>query len=146
MKINLTEELDRLEKQAKGSEVLLRNPALVDHFFSHLQMNNLPMLDRFFHFLVDSMRESRSSATKLVIRLVGSELLRFAYDHLTPKQITKKSSSSLEKFVRPLTQILTFLLDIHPSCYDQVDALGLFDRLENFQSNHAVGFTSVPSS
>ena len=103
------------------------------------------MLDRFFHFLVDSMRESRSSATKLVIRLVGSDLLRFAYDHLTPKQITEKSSSSLEKFVRPLTQILTFLLDIHPSCYDQVDALGLFDRLESFQNNHAVGFTFVSS-
>ena len=139
-KINLADQLSRLEEQVKGSEKLLQQPVLVDHFFSHTQMNDLLMLVRFFRFLVDAMKESRSSATKLVIRLVGSDLLRFAYAHLNPKQKVEKSDASLEKLVGLLTQILTFLLDIHPSCCDQVEQLGIFDRLESFAIKHSVGW------
>ena len=77
------------------------------------------------------MINSRQNAVKLVLRLPGSELLNFAYARLkkSPDEDEKKL---LEKFVPILSQVLKSLLELHPSCCDQLDSKGIFDRLEKY--------------
>jgi hypothetical protein len=96
-------------------------------------MNNLSMLIQFFQFLLQSIKTSRQNATKLIIRLPGSDLLHFSYTHLRPSSSTDETEKTLlEKFVPILSQVLQMLLELHPFCCDQVDSIGIFDRLEKY--------------
>jgi hypothetical protein len=102
-------------------------------------MNNLSMLIQFFQFLLQSIKNSRQNATKLVIRLPGSDLLHFSYTYLRPSSSTDETEKTLlEKFVPILSQVLQMLLELHPSCCDQIDSIGIFDRLESYSKKTSV--------
>jgi len=101
-------------------------------------MNDLPMLNKFFQFLLRSMVNSRQNAAKLVIRLPGSDLLKFAYAYLRPSPSVKEQHNLLENLVNILSQLLIVLLELHPFCYDQLDSMGIFDRLEMFSKKISV--------
>ncbi len=96
-------------------------------------MNNLQILTEFFQFLQLSMIRSRQNAAKLVLRLPGSKLLTFVYDHLkVSPSIDDEDKKLLEKFILSLSDVLKSLLELHPHCFSQLDSTGIFDRLENY--------------
>jgi hypothetical protein len=85
------------------------------------------------------MINSRQNAVKLVLRLPGSELLGFAYNHLKQSPIIDDEEKKLlEKFVLILSQILKSLLELHPSCWGQLDSMGILDRLETYNQKYPV--------
>jgi hypothetical protein len=130
-------ELNRLEPAR--CNVLLEQPKLMDRFFSDSEMNHLLMLVRFFKFLLQSTENSRTNAAKLVVRLPGSDLLKFVYEHLKSSSIAHETEITLlQEFVPVLSQVLQFLLALHPSCWEQLDQLGIFDRLEVYGQKASV--------
>lgn len=130
---NLSKELDRFENERNGCEALLEQSKLIDRFFSDTQMNDLTMLTRFFQFLQQSMTKTRQNAAKLVLRLPGSRLLELAYERLKPSPMSDEENKKLlDKFVLSLSKVLQSLIELHPHCYDQLDSLGIFDRLEKY--------------
>ncbi|CAF3489036.1 unnamed protein product [Adineta steineri] len=127
----LSDQLDRLEYQQNGCELLLKQPKLLDRFFEDSQMNDISLLTQFFQFLIKSMKKSRENAVKLILRLPNSDLLKFTYAYLRPLSSTnEKEKNLLEKFVPIVSEILQRLLEIHPFCWEQLNSLGIFDRLE----------------
>lgn len=102
-------------------------------------MNDLSVLVQFFQFLKKSMTNSRQNAVKLILHLPGSELLGFSYKHLKPPpKPNNEEIKLLEKFVLILADILKSLLELHPSCEEQLDSLGIFDRLEAYSQESVV--------
>ncbi len=87
------------------------------------------------------MNNSKQNIAKLVTRLPGSELLKFAYMHLKPSPSNDEEEKKLLKtFVINLSEILQFLLELHPFCESQLDSMGLFDRLEQYSQKYPVCF------
>lgn len=139
IKINLLEEFDRIENQRNGCELLVEQSKIADLIFSHSDMNDLNILIRFFRFLQQSLVRTRVNAVKLLLRLPGSKLLTFAYEHLKPSpSIDMEEKNLLERFVLILSDVLKSLVELHPFCYDQIDSMGLFDRLEMYTQQHSV--------
>jgi len=137
--VNLSDQLNRFEHERNGCDSLLEQPKLVDRFFSNSEMNNLSILTQFFQFLQRSMITSKQNAVKLVLRLPGSELLNFAYEHLKPSpSIDEEEKNLLKKFVMILSKVLQSLLELHPSCCGQLDSKGIFDRLETYSQKNSV--------
>ncbi|CAF3707173.1 unnamed protein product [Rotaria sordida] len=129
--VKLVDQLNRFEHERNGCESLLEQPKLVDRFFSDSEMSDLTILIRFFRFLLQSMNASRQNGAKLIIRLPGSKLLEFSHSYLKYSSLNDKNQKDLlEKFVLILSKILQLLLELHPSCYQQLDSLGIFDRIE----------------
>ncbi|CAF4356443.1 unnamed protein product [Rotaria sp. Silwood2] len=129
--LQLVDQLNRFEQERNGCESLLEQPKLVDRFFSDSEMNDLTILVRFFRFLLQSMNTSRQNTSKLLIRLPGSNLLNFSYSYLIYSSLADENQKDLlEKFVDILSKILQLLLELHPSCCEQLDSLGIFDRIE----------------
>lgn len=133
---NLLEELKRFSQERNGCELLLEQSKLVERFFNDSKMNDLEILTEFFQFLQLSMSRSRQNAAKLVLRLPGSNLLGFAYDHLKISPDEDKKLS--EKFVLSLSNVLKSLLELHPSCFSQLDSMGIFDRIESYSIKYPV--------
>jgi hypothetical protein len=131
--VNLSDELNRFEQERNGWDSLLNQPKLVDRFFDDSQMNNLLILVKFFQFIQRSIITSKQNSFKLVLRLPGSKLLTFAYAYLKPSPSDDEEEKNLlEKFVLILSQVLKSLLELHPSCWGQLDSIGIFDRLETY--------------
>ncbi len=126
-----------MEHERNGCELLLDQQKLVDRFFTDSKMNDLSILIQFFQFLQRSMINSKSNAVKLILRLPGSNLLTFAYDRLKPSP-DDEEKQLLEKFVLIFSQVLQSLLDLHPSCWEQLDSKGIFDRLESYSLKTSV--------
>ncbi len=102
-------------------------------------MNDLDILTKFFQFLQLSMIRSRQNAAKLVLRLPGSKLLTFVYNHLKiSPSMNDEDKNLLEKFVSSLSDILKSLLELHPHCFSQLDSMGIFDRLEAYSLKSSV--------
>lgn len=102
-------------------------------------MNDLHILTRFFRFLQQSMIRTRSNAIKLILRLPGSKSLSFAYGYLKPSPtMDDQEKKFFEEFVLILTSVLQSLLELHPHCWEQIDSMGLFDRLERYNQQHSV--------
>ncbi|CAF1069393.1 unnamed protein product [Adineta ricciae] len=77
------------------------------------------------------MHNSRQDAAKLILRIPGSQILYFAHSHIKPSPVSDETQKILlEKFVSTLCKLLQHLLELHPSCYDQLSSTGIFDRLE----------------
>ncbi len=130
-----------MDGQRNGCELLLQQTKLVERFFNDSEMNDLEILMKFFAFMTSAMGRSRQNATKLVLRLPGSKLLKFAYDHLKPStQMDNDEEKLFEKFVLGLSNVLKSLLELHPFCFSQIDSLGIFDRLETYSLKSQVGF------
>ncbi|CAM4789800.1 unnamed protein product [Rotaria magnacalcarata] len=133
--LKLVDLLKHFEQERNGCEQLVEQSKLVDRFFFDSDMNNLSILVQFFKFLLHSIHRSRQTVAKLVIRLPGSKLLDFSYAHLKPHSLIDENQKDLlEKFVLVLSQILQFLLELHPQCWEQIDSLGLFDRLDKWST------------
>ncbi|UJR28371.1 hypothetical protein I4U23_009614 [Adineta vaga] len=57
--------------------------------------------------------------------------MNFAYNQLGSfTYLDQTEKVLLDKFVCILAQVLQHLFELHPSCWDQLNSLGLFDRLE----------------
>jgi hypothetical protein len=80
------------------------------------------------------MNNSKTSAAKLVIRLPGSEVLKFAYTHLKSSPSLNQDEKLLEKFVLIVSQLFDLLLELHPFCCDQLDSLGIFEKFSHDNS------------
>ena len=102
-------------------------------------MNNLPLLTQFFTFLIQSMHNSRQDAAKLILRIPGSRILHFAHSYIKPSPVSDEGQKVLlETFVSTLCKLLQHLLELHPSCYDQLSSIGIFDRLEMYGQKTSV--------
>ena len=137
--MTLLDHLKRFEQERNGCEGLLAQAKLVDRFFHDSEMNELSMLTRFFEFLNRAMAKYKQSAAKLVIKLPGSNLLKFAYSHFQSSPARESLNGALETFAVVFTRVLLLLLEIHPFCYSQLDSMGLFDRLDLLQQRSQVG-------
>jgi len=135
---NLFDELNKFERERNGCDSLLNQPKLVERFFDDSQMNNLPILLKFFQFIQRSIINSKQNAVKLVLRLPGSQLLTFAYAHLKPSPSNDEEEKNLlEKFILILSKVLQSLLELHPSCWGQLDSMGIFDRIETYSQKNS---------
>jgi hypothetical protein len=85
------------------------------------------MIVNLFRFLAETiaLTDQRENLAILVIRLPSSGLLRLAYQHLSHNR-----SSSRNDLALYLARVLNFLLELHPSCWCEIESIGLFDRLE----------------
>jgi hypothetical protein len=109
-------------------------------------MNDLTMLTKFFQFLQQSRSNSRQNIAKLITRLPGSDLLLFAYEHLRPSPLMDEEEKQLLKtFVLIFSEILQFLLELHPLCWSQIESIGIFDRLEKYGYKNPVCFPEKTS-
>lgn len=136
--MTLLDHLKQFEQDRNGCERLLAQTKLVDRFFHDSEMNELSLLTRFFEWLSRAMSKYKQSVTKLVLKLPGSNLLNFVYSHLQSSPVRESPNGTLETFAVVFTRVLLFLLEIHPSCYGQLDLMGLFDRLDLLQQRSQV--------